>query len=89
MGFNFTGDMWLQDKQDTDGAEGLWRIENELYDFTPFINKHPGGQDWLALTKVKLQMLRFYNILVRQLFKEYKLDIRSLLCGFFWFIGLN
>lgn len=52
-GFNFTGDMWLQDKQDTDGADGLWRIENELYDFSSYINSHPGGQDWLSMTKVK------------------------------------
>lgn len=51
-GFKLTGDKWLRDKQDTDGAEGLWRIENDLYDFTEFLSIHPGGRDWLELTKV-------------------------------------
>lgn len=42
---------WLEDKQETDGAEGLWRIHDNLYDLTDFVNKHPGGKDWLELTK--------------------------------------
>lgn len=29
----------------------LWRIHNTLYDLTEFIDKHPGGSDWLAMTK--------------------------------------
>lgn len=51
-GFKLSGDLWLKDKQDTDGAEGLWRIGDELYDFKDFIARHPGGPDWLTLTKV-------------------------------------
>lgn len=46
------GDLWLEDKREDDGAEGLWRIHDELYDFTEFIGKHPGGKSWLELTKV-------------------------------------
>lgn len=35
-----------------DGSEdGLWRIRNSLYDLTDFIKIHPGGPDWLNLTK--------------------------------------
>lgn len=43
---------WLDDKKVDDGAEGLWRIHDELYDFSDFIKQHPGGGDWLVLTKV-------------------------------------
>lgn len=43
---------WLDDKKLDDGAEGLWRIHDDLYDFGDFIKKHPGGQDWLVMTKV-------------------------------------
>ncbi|CAH0605493.1 unnamed protein product [Chrysodeixis includens] len=34
-----------------DGAEGLWRIHDKLYDLTSFIKRHPGGEEWLELTK--------------------------------------
>lgn len=42
---------WLAAKRDEDGAEGLWRIDNKLYDLINFIQRHPGGSDWLTLTK--------------------------------------
>lgn len=51
-GHKLTVDVWLEDKQDTDGAEGLWRVFDSLYDFTDFIDRHPGGSEWLTLTKV-------------------------------------
>lgn len=42
---------WLEGKAMDDGAEGLWRIRNGLYDFTEFMQKHPGGEEWLELSK--------------------------------------
>ncbi|EFA08576.2 cytochrome b5-related protein [Tribolium castaneum] len=45
------GALWLKDKEVTDGAEGLWRIHDDLYDFSDFIRSHPGGSEWLELTK--------------------------------------
>ncbi|XP_063533222.1 cytochrome b5-related protein-like [Cydia strobilella] len=42
---------WLEGKAMDDGAEGLWRVHSGLYDLDSFINKHPGGADWLELTK--------------------------------------
>lgn len=43
---------WLDAKREDDNVEdGLWRIHNTLYDLTEFIDKHPGGQDWLKWTK--------------------------------------
>lgn len=43
---------WLTGKAIDDGAEGLWRIHDKLYDLTSFIKNHPGGEEWLELTKV-------------------------------------
>lgn len=43
---------WLIGKAMDDGADGLWRIHNGIYDFSEFIDKHPGGAEWLELTKV-------------------------------------
>lgn len=35
-----------------DKADGLWRIHNTIYDLNDFIKSHPGGSDWIELTKV-------------------------------------
>ncbi|VVD02307.1 unnamed protein product [Leptidea sinapis] len=32
---------WLTGKALDDGAEGLWRIHDKIYDFTSFMNNHP------------------------------------------------
>ncbi|XP_032513096.2 cytochrome b5-related protein-like [Danaus plexippus] len=42
---------WLMGKAMDDGAEGLWRVHNGLYDLEEFIQRHPGGAEWLELTK--------------------------------------
>ncbi|XP_001842477.2 cytochrome b5-related protein [Culex quinquefasciatus] len=42
---------WLDGKRADDGAEGLWRIHDTLYDLSDFIGKHPGGKSWLKVTK--------------------------------------
>lgn len=42
---------WQKGKQQDDEAEGLWRIYDGIYDFTEFIDKHPGGPFWLRETK--------------------------------------
>ncbi|KAG6444172.1 cytochrome b5-related protein [Manduca sexta] len=46
-----TPQMWLHEKQLQDGAEGLWRIHDDLYNFTDFIKSHPGGSQWIECTK--------------------------------------
>ncbi|RZB40751.1 Cyt-b5 and/or FA desaturase domain containing protein [Asbolus verrucosus] len=45
------GALWLKDKHETDGAEGLWRVHDDLYDLSSFVKSHPGGSEWLELTK--------------------------------------
>lgn len=55
-----TGSQWLWDKGVTDGAEGLWRVHDDLYDLTPFITQHPGGSDWIELTKVTYFSHEYY-----------------------------
>ncbi|XP_026737248.1 cytochrome b5-related protein-like [Trichoplusia ni] len=42
---------WLEGKALDDGAEGLWRVYDGIYDFTDFQNKHPGGEEWFELSK--------------------------------------
>ncbi|KAK5641848.1 hypothetical protein RI129_010395 [Pyrocoelia pectoralis] len=46
-----SGKEWLSGKREDDDAEGLWRIHDDLYDVSDFIEKHPGGSSWLQLTK--------------------------------------
>lgn len=42
---------WLKAKREDDNAEGLWRIHDRLYDLIKFVQRHPGGVDWLELTQ--------------------------------------
>ncbi|KAK5641851.1 hypothetical protein RI129_010398 [Pyrocoelia pectoralis] len=42
---------WLSGKRADDDAENLWRVHDNLYDLNEFINVHPGGPQWLELTK--------------------------------------
>ncbi|XP_058451370.1 cytochrome b5-related protein-like [Malaya genurostris] len=42
---------WLAGKRQDDASEGFWRVHDSLYDLTNFIDHHPGGADWLKLTK--------------------------------------
>ncbi|CAK1546131.1 unnamed protein product [Leptosia nina] len=42
---------WLTGKALDDGAEGLWRVHDKLYDLEVFIDRHPGGREWLELSK--------------------------------------
>lgn len=43
--------LWLRGKQVDDGAEGLWRVHDDLYDLSNWVKNHPGGSEWLTLTK--------------------------------------
>lgn len=47
-----SGHTWLEAKRETDGAEGLWRVHDGLYDLGSFVDSHPGGAEWLEMTKV-------------------------------------
>lgn len=42
---------WLNGKRIDDDVGPYWRVHNKLYDLTDFIDKHPGGKDWLKTTK--------------------------------------
>jgi Cytochrome b5-like Heme/Steroid binding domain len=64
------GEHWLELRRKEEGAEGLWRIHNKLYNLSSFIKIHPGGSEWLELTKVRLikhiYFLPFFNINAEQ-----------------------
>lgn len=38
-------------KREDDECDGLWRAHNTVYDLTDFVNKHPGGAEWIQLSK--------------------------------------
>ncbi|VVC46188.1 Cytochrome b5-like heme/steroid binding domain,Fatty acid desaturase domain [Cinara cedri] len=46
-----SADDWIEAHRMEDGAETLWRVHDELYDLEPWIKKHPGGPQWLEITK--------------------------------------
>lgn len=54
-----TAQLWLKGKRSQDGAENLWRIHDGLYDLTEFISIHPGGAEWLAVTKVRRNFISY------------------------------
>lgn len=56
-----TAQQWLAGKQIQDGAEGLWRIHDDIYDLTDFVSSHPGGSQWLEFTKV-ISIHSFYLV---------------------------
>ena len=47
----FTSCFRPQEKKRIDGAAGLWRVHDELYDLTEFLEHHPGGRFWLEVTR--------------------------------------
>ncbi|XP_075220337.1 cytochrome b5-related protein-like [Lycorma delicatula] len=52
MDVNFRSSRWwIEQKKKDDGAEGLWRIHDGLYDLSSWIDKHPGGKKWISITK--------------------------------------
>lgn len=56
---------WLEGRREADGAEGLWRVHDDLYDLSSWVHSHPGGAEWLVNTKVAflLHVLRTFSIL--------------------------
>ena len=42
---------FINARKKVDGAEGLWRTENKLYDLENFMKSHPGGSEWIRITK--------------------------------------
>lgn len=52
---------WLAGKAMDDGAEGLWRVHDKIYDFSSFMKRHPGGEEWLELTQVRLGYPNFFK----------------------------
>ena len=47
-----TASRWLKFKaKDDDIGPGLWRIHDGLYDLRDFVEKHPGGAEWISMTE--------------------------------------
>uniref|UniRef100_A0A1B6H6A9 Cytochrome b5 heme-binding domain-containing protein n=2 Tax=Homalodisca liturata TaxID=320908 RepID=A0A1B6H6A9_9HEMI len=50
-GGQLTADGWLEGRREVDGAEGLWRVHDGLYELSSWVHSHPGGSQWLEITK--------------------------------------
>jgi len=47
-----TAATWIRGRVlDEDFEPNYWRIHDKLYDFSDFIEKHPGGAEWLEATR--------------------------------------
>lgn len=56
-----SADDWIEARRQEDGADELWRIHDGLYNLEQWIPKHPGGSQWLEITKVCIYYL-FKNV---------------------------
>lgn len=52
-----SADDWIEARRKEDGADELWRVHDGLYDLEKWIHKHPGGTQWLEITKVGTHFL--------------------------------
>lgn len=43
--------LWLKGRAIDDACGGYWRIHDGLYDLSDFIANHPGGRQWIELTR--------------------------------------
>lgn len=46
-----TAAQWLRGRTIDGGYGQLWRVGDKLYDLSDFIKLHPGGSDWLEVTR--------------------------------------
>lgn len=46
-----TAAQWLEGRRLDDRLGGMWRVHDHLYDLSDFIHKHPGGAEWLEMTR--------------------------------------
>jgi fatty acid desaturase len=58
--WNYTGErnvplpdafQWLAAKRKGDNVGDLWRVHDKLYNLERFIKQHPGGADWIKLSR--------------------------------------
>lgn len=42
---------WIRGRAQDDGYGDLWRVYDKLYDLTDFIDRHPGGKQWIEVTR--------------------------------------
>ncbi|XP_070503223.1 cytochrome b5-related protein-like [Chironomus tepperi] len=43
--------LYLEGRRMDDNAEGYWRVHDKLYDLEGFELTHPGGHEWISMTK--------------------------------------
>jgi cytochrome b involved in lipid metabolism len=77
---------WLEGRQADDNAEGLWRVHDKLYDLKDFARKHPGGKEWIKLSRVRSlnvpfktfsSFLYFQGIDITEAFEAYHISDKA------------
>jgi len=72
-----TASRWLKFKaQDDNIGPGLWRIHDGLYDLRDFVEKHPGGAEWISMTEGQditeaFEAAHIRGLRVEQILKKY------------------
>lgn len=57
-----SADDWIKARRKEDGTDGeLWRVYDGLYNLEQWILKHPGGRQWLEITKVGIYVKLFHT----------------------------
>ena len=42
---------WIEGKRTDDDCGNLWRVHDKLYDLTDFVERHPGGAQWIRVSR--------------------------------------
>ncbi|CAG9812129.1 unnamed protein product [Chironomus riparius] len=43
--------MYIEGRLMDDNAEGYWRVHNKLYNLDELVKNHPGGEEWISMSK--------------------------------------
>jgi len=46
-----TATSWIEGKRLDDDCGAYWRVRDSLYDLTEWIERHPGGREWIQVTR--------------------------------------
>jgi len=46
-----TATNWIEGKRLDDDCGAYWRVRDSLYDLTEWIERHPGGREWIQVTR--------------------------------------
>ena len=54
--------LYLEGRRMDDNAEGYWRVHDKLYNLEGFDLNHPGGEEWISMTKVRQPLWFIFDL---------------------------